>query len=83
MRTTTLGYEDDTQISKSDIARTQLTEAIALFLGEKFLSAITLAGAAEDIDAFENYAIHQSVRTRWLIKLEKDLSNLFPILKGL
>lgn len=49
MRTPTLGYEDDTQISKSDIGRTQLTEAIALFLGEKFLSAITLAGAAEEV----------------------------------
>lgn len=49
MRTPTLGYENDTQISKIEIAQTQLKEAIALFLNEKFLCAITLAGAAEEI----------------------------------
>ena len=49
MQTPTLGYEEDTQISKSEIAQIQLTEAIALFMSEKFLTAITLAGAAEEI----------------------------------
>lgn len=51
MRTPTLGYEDDTVILKSEIACEQLTEAIALFLQEKFLCAITLAGAAEGVFA--------------------------------
>jgi len=51
MHTPTLGYEDDTVISKSEIACEQLTEAIALFLQEKFLCAITLAGAAEGVFA--------------------------------
>ena len=49
MRTPSLGYQDDTQIGKREIAQTQLREAIALFLDEKFLCAITLAGAAEAI----------------------------------
>jgi len=51
MRTPTLGYEDDTTISKAEIARIQLIEAIGLFVDEKFLCALTLAGAAEDIFA--------------------------------
>ena len=49
MRTPSLGYQDDTQIGKREIAQTQLKEAIALFLDEKFLCAITLAGAAEEV----------------------------------
>lgn len=49
MPTSTLGYEDDTEISKAEIARVQLTEAIALFVEEKFLCALTLSGAAEEI----------------------------------
>lgn len=49
MRTPSLGYQDDTQIGKREIAQTQLREAIALFLDEKFLCAITLAGAAEEV----------------------------------
>lgn len=49
MRTPTLGYQDDTQINKREIAQTQLKEAIALFLDKKFLCAITLAGAAEEV----------------------------------
>jgi len=44
-----LGYEEDTTLSKSEVARIQLVEAIALFVAEKFLPAITLAGAAEEI----------------------------------
>ena len=51
MNTPTLGYEDDTTISKVEIARVQLAEAIALFLSEKFLCATTLAGAAEVVFA--------------------------------
>ncbi len=45
----TLGFESDTNISKMDIARTQLIEAINLFLTGKYLCAITLAGAAEEV----------------------------------
>jgi len=62
MRTPTLGYEDDTRIGKREIAQTQLKEAIALFLDEKFLCAITLAGAAEEVLArLLNAAGEQSV----------------------
>jgi hypothetical protein len=46
---TTLGFEDDTQITKGEIAKTQLVEAINLFLAGKYLCAITLAGAAEEV----------------------------------
>ncbi len=49
MRIPTLGFEDDTQISKHDISRQQLQEAITLFVSNKFLCAITLAGAAEEV----------------------------------
>ncbi len=45
----TLGFEDDTTLSKIEIARLQLIEAIALFVQTKFLPAVTLAGAAEEI----------------------------------
>ena len=51
MNTPTLGYEDDSIISKQQIATLQLTEAITLFLNAKFVCAITLAGAAEAIFA--------------------------------
>lgn len=62
MRTPSLGYEDDTRIEKREIAKTQLKEAIALFLDEKFLCAITLAGAAEEVFArLLNAAGEQSV----------------------
>jgi hypothetical protein len=47
----TLGFEANTNISKTDIARTQLVEAIELFLAGKYLCAITLAGAAEEVFA--------------------------------
>lgn len=47
----TLGFEDDTQITKGEIAKTQLVEAIGLFLAGKYLCAITLAGAAEEVFA--------------------------------
>ena len=49
MNTTTLGYEDDSTLSKREIARLQLAEAIEMFLQGKFLCALTLAGAAEGV----------------------------------
>jgi hypothetical protein len=49
MATPTLGYEADTEISKIEMARIQLDESINLFLSGKFLCALTLAGAAEEI----------------------------------
>ena len=49
MKNPTLGYEEDTEISKREIATIQLEEAVRLFLEEKFLCALTLAGAAEEI----------------------------------
>ena len=49
MNAPTLGYEDNTLISKREIATLQLSEAIALFLAQKFVCAITLAGASEAV----------------------------------
>ena len=45
----TLGFQEDTTLSKTQIALIQLNEAVALFVQEKFLPALTLAGAAEVI----------------------------------
>lgn len=45
----TLGYEGVTTLPKTSVAQTQLIEAISLFVANKFLCAITLAGAAEEI----------------------------------
>jgi hypothetical protein len=49
MKTPTIGYEDDTTLARSEIARLQLVEAVSLFVAAKFLPALTLAGAAEEI----------------------------------
>ena len=49
MNAPTLGYEDDSTLSKREIARQQLVEAITVFLQGKFICAITLAGAAEAV----------------------------------
>lgn len=49
MTTPTLGFEADTTVSKSQVAIVQLNEAISLFTQERFLAALTLAGAAEEI----------------------------------
>ncbi len=49
MNTPTLGYHAVSSLPKTEIARVQLTEAINLFVSEKFLCALTLAGAAEEI----------------------------------
>ena len=51
MHLPSLDYQNDTRIAKREIAQTQLKEAIALFLDKKFLCAITLAGAAEEVFA--------------------------------
>jgi hypothetical protein len=49
--TPTLGYEENTRITKEELAKVQLTEAISLFLAGKYVCAITLSGAAEEIFA--------------------------------
>jgi len=49
MKTPTIGYEEDSTLSKRQIAETQLREAISLFTCGKFICALTLAGAAEEI----------------------------------
>ena len=49
MKNPTLGYEDDQEITKSELGRVQLVEAINLFLEKKYICAITLAGASEAI----------------------------------
>lgn len=47
----TLGYKDHERYRKVDIAKIQLEEAIRLFVREKFICSLTLAGAAEEIFA--------------------------------
>lgn len=47
----TLGYVDNVDLSKDEIGRVQLVEAINLFLQENWICAITLAGAAEAVFA--------------------------------
>lgn len=49
MRVPTMGYEDGQEITKSELGCVQLVEAINLFLAKKYICAITLAGASEDI----------------------------------
>lgn len=49
MKNPTLGYESDQEITKSELARIQLVEAINLFLNKNYVCAITLAGASEAI----------------------------------
>lgn len=49
MSTVSLGFEPDTTIRKSEIAKIQLVEAIKLFLMGNYLCAVTLAGASEGI----------------------------------
>ena len=44
-------FEDDVILTKAEIARLQLEDAIELFLAGKRISAITLAGTAEEIFA--------------------------------
>jgi hypothetical protein len=47
----TIGYKDSESISKADIALRQLNDALRLFVDERFISSLTLAGAAEEIFA--------------------------------
>src|SRR5712691_482706 len=49
MSAPSLGYESNTILAKAAIAQTQLVEAIAQFVAIRFLCAITLAGAAEEV----------------------------------
>lgn len=49
MTTHTLCFEPDSSLAKHDVALIQLNDAIALFTRERFLAALTLAGAAEEI----------------------------------
>ena len=49
MNAPTLGYEDDSTLSKREIAQMQLVEAINLFLQGKYVCRVTLAGAAEAV----------------------------------
>ena len=42
-------FEEDIVISKAELAKTQLEDAIDLFLSGKRISVITLAGAAEEV----------------------------------
>ena len=51
MSTPTLGYIEDTTISKRDIAVLQLNSAVSLFLAQEYVCAITLAGASEAVFA--------------------------------
>ena len=44
-------FEEDLTLTKQEIARIQLEDAIELFLARKWISAVTLAGAAEEIFA--------------------------------
>lgn len=45
------GFEPDLNLAKAEIARLQLEDAIELFLARKWISATTLAGAADGIFA--------------------------------
>ena len=49
MKLPTLGFEPDSTLAKHDVALIQLNDAIALFTRQRFLAAMTLAGAAEEI----------------------------------
>lgn len=47
--TPSLGVEEDTILSMQDVAHIQLNESIRLFVDGRYLPAITLAGAAEEV----------------------------------
>ena len=49
MTAPTLEYHDESTLSKQEIARLQLVEAIELFLRGNYICAITLSGAAEGV----------------------------------
>ena len=49
MKTSSLGFQEDTIIAKVDIARIQLERSVSLFIQGDYISAVTLSGAAEAI----------------------------------
>lgn len=59
--------EKDIEISKADVAKIQLEDAIDLFLAGKRISAITLAGAADGIfeDLLKQRKIKSSAEEVW------------------
>lgn len=65
--TPSLGVEEDSVLSMQDVALIQLNESIRLFVDGRYLPAITLAGAAEEVlgkliaRAGGLAAIHESV----------------------
>jgi hypothetical protein len=81
-RLPSLGYEEDCRVSRTALATCQLTDAIALFLEGKYLSAITLAGAAEEVLGKASSAIgKKSVIDQSLdqIRLLRDVPQLTTI----
>lgn len=44
-----IGFKDTEVLSKSEVALTQLNDAISLFVNEHFISSLTLAGAADGV----------------------------------
>ena len=80
MSVPTLGYEDDTQLPKSEIARIQLVEGISLFLEGNYICSITLAGAAEAIyagilgDEGMASVVEDSTAAIWQIRERTSLS---------
>lgn len=49
MSAPSLGYEENTTLLRSEVAQVQLVSAIELFVEGRFLPALTLAGAAEEV----------------------------------
>ncbi|WP_447915470.1 hypothetical protein [Delftia acidovorans] len=49
--TVSLGYQEDTSMSKFKIARLQIEGAIALLINKIFLCELTLVGATEEISS--------------------------------
>ena len=46
-----IGYKETQLIEKSEVALQQLNDSLRLFVTERFISSLTLAGAAEEIFA--------------------------------
>ena len=89
MKNPTLGYEDDVEISKTEIARIQLVEAINLFIQGKNICAVTLAGAAEAMFAGFlgvndlNSAVEDATEAIELIRKKTNSNgNLFKPMQG-
>ena len=76
MSNPSLGYEDDIEISKIEIACIQLVEAINLFIHGKNICAITLAGAAEAI--FAGFLANMGVTS-----VVEDATEAIDIIRGI